>query len=129
MNLKSMDLAWITVKDVKEAIKFYTETVGLKLTEFNEKFGWAELELPAGGAKLGIAQTCPESKDDQPGQNAILTFTVKDLDIAIADMLSKQAKSIGEVIDIPGHVKMQTFSDQDGNRFQLVQVYHACAHC
>ena len=41
MNLKSMDLAWIVVNDLQKAIKFYTETVGLKLVEFHEEFEWA----------------------------------------------------------------------------------------
>lgn len=126
MNLKSIDLAWIVVNDIQQAIKFYTETVGFKLMEFHEDFGWAELQGPNGGAKLGIAQLRPESNDGVlPGQNAVLTFTVKNLDTAIADMLKKGATLIGTVQEIPGHVKLQMASDQDGNRFQLVQDCHS----
>ena len=131
MSVKTMGLAWIVVKDVKKAVKFYTEIVGLKLMEFHEEFCWAELEGHDGGARLGIGQACPEmSGNVQPGQNAIMTYTVKNLEAAIADMAKKEVKLIGDVQDIPGHVKMQMFSDLDGNLFQLVQVYsHSCAHC
>jgi predicted enzyme related to lactoylglutathione lyase len=131
MNLKSMSLVWLVVNDLKQAIKFYTETVGLKLMETNEQFGWAELEGQEGGARLGIAQKCLKSEDDvKPGQNAVMTFTVASLEKGIAEMTEKGAKLIGEIQEIPGHVKMQMAEDGDGNRFQLVEVFHhSCCHC
>jgi predicted enzyme related to lactoylglutathione lyase len=131
MNLKSMNLAWIVVNDLKKAIKFYTETVGLKLMELNEQFGWAELEGNEGGARIGIAQAKPASEDDvQPGQNAVLTFTVHSLEKAIEELLKKGAKLVGGVQEVPDHVKLQTVSDIDGNRFQLVEILaHSCPHC
>ncbi len=131
MNLKSMNLVWIVVNDLKKAIKFYTETVGLKLMEQNDQFGWAELEGHNGGARLGIAQMCLKSEEDvKPGQNAVMTFTVANIETAVAEMSEKGAKLIGEIEEIPGHVKMQTAQDTDGNRFQLVEVcHHHCSHC
>jgi len=131
MNLKSMNLAWIVVNDIKKAIKFYTETVGLKLMEFNEQFGWAELEGNEGGARIGLAQVQIKSDDDvQPGQNAIPTFTVDSLENAVAELIKKGTKLIGGVKEVPGHVKLQTVSDIDGNRFQLVELLaHSCSHC
>lgn len=133
MNLKSMDLAWIVVNDLKKAIKFYTETIGLKLMECNEQFGWAELEGNEGGARIGLAQTQLKCGEDiQPGQNAIPTFTVGSLEKAIAELIKKGTTLIGTVQEVPGHVKLQTVSDIDGNRFQLVEVLthtHCCSHC
>lgn len=131
MKLKSMNLAWIVVNDIKKAIEFYTETVGLKLMEFHEQFGWAELEGDEGGARIGIAQVQIKSEDDvQPGQNAIPTFTVDSLEKAIAELIKKGTKLIGGVQEVPGHVKLQTVADIDGNRFQLVEMlYHSCSHC
>ena len=126
-----MNLVWIVANDLKETIKFYTETVGLKLMELNEEFGWAELEGPAGGTRLGIAQKCPESEEGvEPGQNAVMTFTVASLEKAIAEMTPKGIKLIGKPLEIPGHVIMQTAQDIDGTRFQLVEVLeHKCCHC
>ena len=123
MNLKSMDLAWIVVNDLKKAVQFYTETVGLKLMKIEEKWGWAELEGPQGGARIGIAQKSPMSQDNvETGQNAVLTFTVNSLETAIADLLKRGTKLEGPVQEVPNHVKMQTVVDTDGNRFQLVQL-------
>jgi predicted enzyme related to lactoylglutathione lyase len=131
MNLKSMSLAWIVVNDLKKAIKFYSETVGLKLMTLNEEFGWAELEGCDGGARLGIAQMQPKSEDGVlPGQNAILTFTVRNLEEAVADLLKKDAKLLGDIQEVPGHVKLQMVADVDGNRFQLVEtLVHSCSCC
>ena len=130
MNLKSIDLVWISVADLKQAIKFYTETVGLKLMEFHEEFGWAELEGPKGGARLGIAQMQTEKDDVLPGQNAVLTFSVESLEKANAGMVKNGVKLIGDVQVVPGHVKMQMAADKDGNHFQIVEVLsHSCAHC
>ena len=129
MNLKSMDLVWIVVNDLKQAIKFYTETVGLKVMETHEEFGWAELEGSKGGARIGIAQKSPKGEDGvEPGQNAVMTFTVGSLEQAITDMQKKGATLIGKVQEIPGHVKMQMASDSDGNRFQLVELCHSHHH-
>ena len=131
MNLTSMGLAWIVVNDLKQAIEFYTKTVGLKLMEHNEQYGWAELEGHNGGARLGIAQNGPKDNNDvKPGQNAVVTFTVKNLEKAIDEMKAKGASLIGEVQVVPGHVKLQMSQDSDGNRFQLVElIQHSCAHC
>lgn len=132
MNTKSMDLVWILSENFKETVKFYTEVVGLKLMELNEQFGWAELEGPAGGARLGIGQKQPESKcSPEDGiTNAVMTFTVANLAKAISEMSAKGAKMVGEVQEIPGHVKLQMVKDANGNHFQLVEVLkHSCAHC
>ena len=126
MNLKSMDLAWIVVNDLQKAVKFYTETVGLKLLKMEEKWGWAELAGPNGGARIGIAQTSPQSPDNvKPGENAVMTFTVVDIEQAIADLVKKGTKLEGGLQEVPGHVKLQTVVDTDGNRFQLAQLLHS----
>jgi len=120
MRIKSMELAWIVVKDLKKALEFYTETVGLKLIEENEAFGWAELQGHEGGARLGIAQENSEEAL-KSGSNAIVTFTVENIEEAINDLKKKGAKLRGELQEISGHVKMQSIEDSDGNHFQLVQ--------
>ena len=81
MSIKSMDLVWIVVKDLKKAIKFYTETVGLKLMVSEESFGWAELQGHSGGTRLGICQVQPDG-EFKAGQNAVMTLTVEDVEKA-----------------------------------------------
>lgn len=118
MKVAQVGLSWIVVKDIKAAIQYYTETVGLKLVELNEQYGWAELQGHDGGPLLGIAQ---ENEYEKAGKNGVLTFTVATLESAIASMQKKGANLEGDLIEVPGHVKMQTMIDPDGNRFQLCE--------
>lgn len=124
MRIKSIGLAWIIVKDFKKAVKFYTEVVGLKLIEINEQWGWAEFEgYDDDGMRLGIAQQRSAGEDPiEPGQNAVVTFTVDNIEKAIQHIQKQGAALIGEIEVIPGHVKMQAVKDNDGNLFQLVEL-------
>jgi predicted enzyme related to lactoylglutathione lyase len=124
MRAKSIGLVWIAVKDFKTAIKFYTEVVGLKIAEMNEEWGWAELEGHEGeGMRLGIAQQRLKGQDPvQPGQNAVLTITVDNIEKASKNLQKQGAKLIGTIEEVPGHVKLQTVKDTEGNCFQLVEV-------
>jgi predicted enzyme related to lactoylglutathione lyase len=118
---QSFDLAWIVVKDLKKAVQFYTETVGLKLLNLHEELGWAELQGPNGGAKIGIG--VENDKDPiKAGANACLTFTVENLEKSRDSFLQKGANFLGEIMEIPGHVKLLTGVDADGNHFQLAQM-------
>lgn len=129
MKVKEIGLSWIVVKNVKESVKYYTEVVGLKLMEFNEEYGWAELEGHEGGSRLGIAQENPR-ESVRAGQNAIMTFTVGNLQKTKEFMVKQGAKCEGDVMEVPGHVKMQTIVDKDGNRFQICELlHHSCCHC
>lgn len=120
MKVTGIQLAWIVVSDISTAIKFYTETVGLKLCEFNKEYGWAELSGPE-GARLGLAQA-NAAYGAKAGTNAVPTITVEDIEITRQEFIKKKVQLIGEVLEIPGHVKLQTFTDSDGNSFQLCQL-------
>jgi predicted enzyme related to lactoylglutathione lyase len=130
MQVISIDLCWIVVKDLKKALKYYTEVVGLELVEHNEQYHWAELQGYEGGTRLGIAQDS-DMEEVKPGQNAVVTFRVEDIEVALEKMKKQGATCVGKLIEIPGHVKMQTVKDLDGNSFQMVQLLetHSCAHC
>lgn len=126
MEMKGFNLAWIVVNDFKKAIQFYTEVMGLKVQNCNDEHGWAELTGP-NGALLGIAKVC-EHTDVKPGSNAVPTFSVVDIVAARASLEKKGTKLLGEIIEVPGQVKLQTCVDQDGNHFQLCQCLEG-AHC
>lgn len=126
MKTQGIHLSWIVVKNLKEAIKFYTNVAGLKLLEFHEEFGWAELAGPE-GATLGLAQEDP-AHGQMAGTNAVITITVDNLEAACEQFIKGKAILIGEPLEIPGQVRMQTFQDQDGNTMQLVEKLH-CTHC
>ena len=119
MIVEGIKLTWIVVKDLESAIKFYTEAVGLTLLERHSEYGWAELSGPD-GSRLGLAQESPEM-ELKAGMNAVTAVTVDNIETARDFFLKKGVKLIGEIIEVPGHVKMQTFQDKDGNTLQLVQ--------
>lgn len=120
MKSNGMHLAWITVADIKSSIKFYTETIGFELFEFNEEFGWAEVGNKD-GARLGIAQFTPQAQSSV-GTNAVVTISVDDIETSRKELLEAKVHLIDEIIEVPGVVKMQTFQDPDGNTFQLCQI-------
>ncbi len=119
MKLLGYELSWIVVKNLEEAIKFYTQVIGFKLMSHEKKFGWAELSSPK-GAILGLAQ---ENKEYhlKAGTNAVATFTVADILEARNHLKKNGVTLVGEVMEVPGHVKLQTFTDKDGNTFQLCE--------
>lgn len=123
MKAKTMGLAWIAVKDFNKAIKFYTEIVGLKLLYASEEWGWAELQGKDGeGIRLGIGKYDPKCQDFAgPGQNAVLTFSVDNIEKSSKEMQRQGATLIGDIEVVPGHVKLQTIKDTEGNFIQLVE--------
>lgn len=120
MKVLGINLSWIVVKDLDSAIKFYTDTVGLTLRNKSPEHHWAELSGPD-GSTLGIAQES-SYMENKAGSNAVVTITVDDIEVARNSFLKKGAKLLGEVMEVPGHVKMQTFMDNDHNVMQLVQL-------
>ena len=119
MEVRGNLLSWIVVKDLKAAVKFYTEVVGLTLLNKSPEYGWAELAGPE-GASLGIAQESSEM-EIKAGSNAVMSISVDNLDAACGLYRKKGAKLVGEIVEVPGHVRMQTFLDSDGNMMQVVQ--------
>lgn len=129
MRTQSIGLVWIVVKDFQKAVKFYTEIAGLKIVEINAEWGWAELEGHEGtGMKLGIAQQCEGCEPIRPGQNGVVTFKVSNIEEACKDLEAQGANLIGKTEEVPGHVKMQTVRDADGNHFQVVEVLSETCH-
>lgn len=118
-NIIGNTLSWVIVKDFKEAIQFYTEVLGFSIQCETPEHGWAELSGPE-GAVVGIAQENPQSPYEA-GTNAVITVTVKDIEAARKELIAAGTKLHGEIEEIPGHVKMQTFEDSDGNIIQLAE--------
>jgi predicted enzyme related to lactoylglutathione lyase len=124
-KIKSMDLSWIVVSDLKKAIKYY-ESIGLRKINESPEHGWAEMMGEEGGSTLGLAQQSTHSPI-KAGENAVTTLTIDDL-AAYKKKLGSSVKFIGEAMEVPGHVKLQLCEDPDGNKFQLVQVLYAATH-
>ncbi len=122
MIVKRSDMAWITVSDIKKAKKFFTEVVGLELRCDTPEYGWIELAPKDGGSALGVGECNQQDSPVQPGHNAIVTFTVDDIVAAKEEFTKKGVTLLGDIVEVPGHVKMLFFTDFDDNKFQIVQL-------
>lgn len=120
MKINKMALAWITSDNLEKSKDFFANTLGLKIDVETREYGWMELVAQDESFRLGVGR-CDEHNPVKPGQNAILTMTVDDIAAAKKELESKSAKIIGDIVEVPGHVKMLTFEDPDGNKFQLVE--------
>ena len=120
MKNQGIHLSWIVVKDFEASVKFYTETVGFILKEHHPEHGWAELSGPE-GSRLGIAKES-SSSEINAGSNTITAITVENIEEERTFCQKRGVKLIGDISEVPGHVKMQTFADIDGNIMQLVQL-------
>ena len=88
------------------------------------EYGWLELVPKDGGTILGVCQFNPQYGNAvKPGDNAIVTFTVDDI-VAVKALFEKQGVTmLGDIIEVPGHIKMLFFTDLDGNKFQICQTF------
>ena len=124
--IKNIGLAWISVTDLQQSKKFFTNVLGLQVSSDSAEHGWMELKAEGDSFLLGVAQVQDDKKEGcesvLPGQNAIVTMTVDDIVTAKAMLEQKEVKVLGDILEVPGHVKMLLFADQDGNKFQLVQM-------
>ncbi|MCB1134647.1 MAG: VOC family protein [Chlamydiia bacterium] len=120
MTVKGMELCWIVVSDLDDAIRYYNEVIGLQLLEHHPDHGWAELQGST-GARLGLAQANADM-EMHAGVNAVPAFTVENLERKIRSLSAAGVQLIGEVVEVPGQVKLQLCEDKDGNEFQFVQI-------
>ena len=120
MAVKKIELISLSVADFARAKDFFTNVVGLEVKQVNSEFGWMELQGKDGGALLGIGQ-----KNEQCGnmdqKNAVISLTVDDIVATKADFEAKGVKFNGDIMEVPGQVKLASFADAEGNEFFLAE--------
>lgn len=123
MKIKNIGLAWVSTSNFNDAKKFFTETLGLTVDSGCDDYSWLELRGEEKGMLLGVAGVNDEC-EVKPGQNAVVTFTVDDIQASREELVQKGIK-VGEIGEVPGHVKMCNVY-YDGNVYQLVECLDAC---
>ncbi len=106
----------VMISDINRSIKFYVETLGLKLkSRYADQF--AEVECPG----LTIALHPAFERGPRPGNSESLSvgFGVADVDGAMAKLRAKGV-SFSRVSN-DGPVKLAFFRDPDGNPLYLSQ--------
>lgn len=107
-------VAWYAVKDFEASKTFYGETLGL--TKTFEMQGWCEFAHEAGAASLGLSA---QGESGPGGATAVLA--VDDIAATRKALEKKGVQFLGAIEEIPGAVKLATFTDPSGNRLQLCQ--------
>ena len=104
-----------SVKDISSSIKWFNNVLGFEEIFHVPEAGWAEVTTPSENVSIGLSQT--EEVDGKGGTTPV--FGVKDIVAARADLENKSVKFDGDIIEIPGLVKLATFFDPDGNTYML----------
>lgn len=105
------------VSDLDRSIAWYRDTLGFELLYRLEDEAWCELGTGVERVSLGLSQV--EEAGGKGG--ATLTFGVKDIEAAKAELESRGVRRDGPIRDIPGLVRLLTFYDPDDNALMLYQ--------
>ena len=103
----------LMVQDIPEAVKFYSEGLGLKVKISSP--GWAELD--ADGTTLALHGA---EKNGQSGTSPILSFNVDDVYATIEKLESMGANLEGRVRE-PSFGKVAAMKTPDGTIISLLQ--------
>lgn len=105
------------VKELDAAKRWYKDVLGFEVVYDLPEQGWCELATPSKDAKLGLA-----ADDTAAGSNqAYCAFGVKDMKAAQANLAKHGVKLEGDVVELPGIVKLLYFRDPEGNRLMFFQ--------
>lgn len=104
---------WVPVSDMKRAVAFYRDTLGLTVT--SEDDDWSELD--AGGLMIGL-----NGREDTHGSSsggAVITFQPDgSIESELDDLRSRGADIQGEISDHEWG-RILPFKDSEGNDLQL----------
>ena len=89
-----------------------------ELLYHKQEMGWCELKSPVAGVNVGLSQV---EKLPGRGGNAVLTWGVKNLDLAREALEAQGVRFDGESQTLPGMVKLATFFDPDDNCLMLYE--------
>jgi predicted enzyme related to lactoylglutathione lyase len=108
--------------DLKRAVGFYRDVLGLPLRFEDEKFGYASFGV--GGVGLGIARVEPDAAESRGlvGRHTGVGFGVPDLGAAHRALAAQGVRFTMPPTKQPWGGTMATFVDPDGNVFYLDQL-------
>ena len=122
--MKSPQLWYVNVfvSDLKRAVEFYRDTLGLPLQFQEEQFGYASFAPQ--GVRFGLARVDTSSPESQTllGRHTGIGWGVPDLRAAYEDLKTKGVRFTAAPAKQPWGGFMATFADPDGNLFYLDQL-------
>jgi predicted enzyme related to lactoylglutathione lyase len=116
--IRGIKFVGIPVRDQDAALKFYTESLGFKVTT-DQPFGkqrWIELMIPGGDS--GLALFTPEGHEDRIGQFQSISFWCDDV-FATANALKQKGVGFTQEPKTELWGTAAVFKDPEGNQFVL----------
>ena len=112
-------LVQMQVRDLDRSIRFYTETLGFRVTERRDDLQFAHIDCGVQGLQLGLSAGGEKTPD---AGTVVLNFGVQG-DIEAARRVLEQRGVVfdGATAVIPGKVRLAAFRDPDGYRIELIQ--------
>jgi predicted enzyme related to lactoylglutathione lyase len=125
--IKALESILIGSADAEKLANYYREMVKLKQTmefemgESGNENGWG-FDL-GNGIGLVILDHSKVKGKNMLGDRIILNFEVDDIDNEVKRLKAAKAELIQDIYHIQDYGMVATFSDPDGNYFQLVQTH------
>jgi predicted enzyme related to lactoylglutathione lyase len=117
--VRGIKFVGIPVRNQHISLKFYTETLGLKVVTdqpFTEKQRWIELLIP--GAETGVALYTPDGHEKRIGEFQSIAFWCDDV-FATAKALKSKGVTFTQEPKKEPWGSIAIFADPDANKFAL----------
>ncbi len=106
-----------SVRDLDTSIAWFEDKLGFEVLFRVDEAGWAEMSTPTPGVSIGLGVN--QEVDGSGGTTPV--FGVNDIVAAKAELEGKGVTFDGDIVEIPGLVKLATFFDPDGNSYMFAQ--------
>ncbi len=119
MTPKAIDFVVCDVSDLKRAVAFYRDTLGLKLDYMNEEWGWAEFDIAPVTLALDANpfEGALQGNTPKPG-GAVVALAVEDVKVAVEELRGRGVTILREPFET-SVCFMAKIADPDGNRIWL----------
>lgn len=111
------DNVTVMVSNMDRAVRFYTETLGLKM---GGRYGDEWAEASASGVPIGLHPRARRTKRSGTGEVSI-GFEVENLDRAVEELQGKGAWFRGRISE-DGPLRIAFFADPDGNPLYIPEM-------
>jgi catechol 2,3-dioxygenase-like lactoylglutathione lyase family enzyme len=105
------------VTNLDRAIAWYRDVLGFELLYTADDIAWCELKTGVERVNVGLS----ERREAGGSGGATLTFGVTDLEAAKGELDRHGVRLDGDIVEIPGLVRLLTFFDPDDNALMFYQ--------
>ena len=112
----------VVVKDLRKALRFYRDKVGLRLCFFDKKHDWVCFECGAGRTTLSLTTPWNREAKKLVGIKTGVSLQVDDIEKTHATLVRRKVKFGMKPTKQRWGGILANFQDPDGNKFFLLQM-------